>query len=137
VFTTPEGIGMIFIGNAVGAVFAVIAMTVSVIAFPLLLDREVGVSAAVLTSIKVVLRNPLVMALWGVVVATLLAAGFALLVLGLAVVLPVLGHATWHLYRFAVEPDPGPRPPIEVKSRPPHYAAEFPASFFSWITGRR
>lgn len=137
VLTTPAGHSLILSGNLVGALFAVVAMSISVIAFPLLLDRQVSVAAAMLTSIRVILRNPMTMLLWGIVVATLLAAGFALLMLGLAVVLPVLGHATWHLYRLAVEPDSGPRPPIEVKPHERLYAADFPASLIAWFWDRR
>ena len=96
-----------------------------------MLDRHVGVAAAMFTSVRVVLRNPVTMALWGLIVAGALVLGFLLLFVGLAVVLPVLGHATWHLYRRAIEPDPSPRPAIEAKPKGRHYAADFPASLFS------
>lgn len=131
VLTTPEGHGMMFVGNLVGFVFAAIAMSVSVVAFPLLLDRRVSVATAMLTSVRAVLRNPVMMAIWGLIVAAGLVAGFAALFVGLAVVLPVLGHATWHLYRAVVEPDDGPRPAIEIKPRGQRYGADFPASLFT------
>jgi uncharacterized membrane protein len=75
----------------------------SVVSFPMLLDRDVGVVTAVTTSIRAVLANPITMAAWGVIVAGTLTAGSLPFFVGLAVVLPVLGHATWHLYRRVVE----------------------------------
>ncbi|MCB1494895.1 MAG: DUF2189 domain-containing protein [Bauldia sp.] len=104
VFNTPEGIRLILVGNGVGFLFAVAALMISVISFPLLLDRPVSPAVAILTSARVVLANPLTMALWGVIVAALLVVGSLPFFLGLAVVVPVLGHATWHLYRKAVAP---------------------------------
>ena len=99
--------------------------------FPLLLDREVGAAVAVLTSVRVVAANPVTMALWGLIVAALLVIGSLPLFLGLAVVLPVLGHATWHLYRKAVVERTQARAPISARSRPDkRYAAEFPVSLF-------
>jgi uncharacterized membrane protein len=130
VLTTEAGHRMIVIGNAVGLVFAVVAFAVSVVAFPLLIDRDVGAVAAALTSIKAVARNPLTMALWALIVAALLLIGSLPFFVGLAIVLPVLGHATWHLYRKVVETD---LPPREVHPRPPRgrrYAADFPAALF-------
>jgi uncharacterized membrane protein len=70
------------------------------------------------------------MALWGLIVAALLVIGSLPLFLGLTVVVPVLGHATWHLYRRAVEPDPEPHPDYEPREKAPRYAADFPASLF-------
>ena len=78
------------------------------ISFPLLLDRDVGAVEAVLTSVRVVAKNPVMMAIWGLIVAGLLLIGSLPLFFGLAVVVPVLGHSTWHLYRKVVEPDPNP-----------------------------
>ncbi|MEQ8698015.1 MAG: DUF2189 domain-containing protein, partial [Bauldia litoralis] len=104
VLNTPEGMRLILVGNAVGFLFAVLALMISAVSFPLLLDRPVGPIVAILTSVRVVLANPLTMALWGVIVAGLLLIGSVPLFLGLAVIVPVLGHATWHLYRRAVEP---------------------------------
>jgi len=81
--------------------------------------------------VRVVLANPVIMAVWGFIVAVLLVIGSIPLLFGLAVVMPVLGHATWHLYRRAVEPNPGAPP--ELTPEPPgrRYAAEFPASLFA------
>ena len=110
VLTTPAGWGLIIVGNGVGFLFAVLALTLSVVSFPLLLDRDVGAATAILTSVRAVLANPLAMAAWGLIVAALLALGSLPALLGLTVVLPVLGHATWHLYRRVVEPDDSDRP---------------------------
>ena len=74
--------------------------------FPLLLDRDVGARAAVLTSVHAVLENPVPMAVWGLVVAGALLLGSLPFLIGLALVMPILGHATWHLYRKVVEPAP-------------------------------
>jgi uncharacterized membrane protein len=104
VLTTRRGGALIFYGTLVGFIFAVMALAISVVAFPLLLDRQVSAMTAVTTSIKAVTSNPLMMAVWGLAVVVLLAAGSILFLIGLAVVLPILGHATWHLYRKLVEP---------------------------------
>ena len=103
--TTSRGWILIILGNLIGFVFAAVVLAISVVSFPLLLDRDVGAAVAVQTSIRAVLTNPVPMALWGLIVAGLLALGFATLLVGLAIIVPVLGHATWHLYRCVVEPD--------------------------------
>src|SRR3954466_10472828 len=103
--TTSRGWVLIILGNLLGFVFAAVVLAISVVSFPLLLDRDVGAAIAVQTSIRAVLTNPVPMALWGLIVAGLLALGFATLMVGLAVIVPVLGHATWHLYRRVVEPN--------------------------------
>jgi uncharacterized membrane protein len=90
---------MIVMGISVGFLFALLAMMVSVVSFPLLLDRDTGLDTAIGTSFKAVLANPGPMALWGLIVAALLLVGSALVFVGLMVAIPVLGHATWHLYR--------------------------------------
>lgn len=102
VLTTPAGWAMIAIGIGTGFLFAVAALLISVVSFPLLLDRDVGLDTAVRTSIRAVTANPGAMALWGLIVAVMLVLGSLPLFLGLAVVMPVLGHATWHLYRKVV-----------------------------------
>lgn len=103
VLTTGAGWRLILWGNVVGFFFALLILTLTVVSFPLLLDRNVGLRAAVRTSIRAVLRNPAPMAAWGVIVAVLLALGCVPLFVGLAVVMPLLGHATWHLYRRVVD----------------------------------
>jgi uncharacterized membrane protein len=102
VFTTRAGWAMIVVGMAVGFLFALLVLTISVVSFPLLLDRAVGLYAAVATSVRAVATNPGPMAVWGLIVAGALAIGSIPLLLGLIVVMPVLGHATWHLYRKVV-----------------------------------
>lgn len=102
VFLTGAGRTMIVAGLGVGFLFALLAMLLSVVSFPLLVDRDVGLDTAIKTSFRAVLANPGPMALWGLVVAASLLAGMALVFVGLVVAVPVLGHATWHLYRKLV-----------------------------------
>jgi uncharacterized membrane protein len=99
VFTTPAGWTMAIVGVLVGFVFALAVLVLSVVSFPLLIDRDVGMGTAIATSWRVVKANPGTMALWGLIIAVLLVLGSIPLLLGLAIVFPVLGHATWHLYR--------------------------------------
>lgn len=103
VLTTPAGWTMIVAGCAVGFVFAAIALAVSVVSFPLLLDRGGGVGQAVMASVRAVAANPGPMALWGLIVAVALALGSLPALFGLIFVMPLLGHATWHLYRKVVK----------------------------------
>jgi uncharacterized membrane protein len=135
VFTTRPGWILIAVGTGVGFLFAVVVLAISAISFPLLLDRDVGAAVALFTSIRVVVANPVSMALWGLIVTALLVAGSLPFFLGLTVVMPVLGHATWHLYRTAVVPDSAPRPDYQQPDyrppeRPRRHAADFPASLF-------
>jgi uncharacterized membrane protein len=135
IFTTRPGWTLIIVGTGVGFLFAVLVLTISAVSFPLLLDRDVGAAVALLTSIRVVVANPVSMALWGVIVAVLLVAGSLPFFLGLTVVMPVLGHATWHLYRKVIVSDAAPRPDYQQPDysppeRPRRYAADFPASLF-------
>ena len=129
-FTTSAGWKLILVGNAIGFVFAAAVLAMNVVTFPLLLDREVGAMVAVLTSLRVVVANPVTMAMWGIIVAALLLIGSIPLFLGLPVVLPVLGHATWHLYRKVVEADASPRAEFRAPPKGKHFAAEFPVSLF-------
>lgn len=102
VVATREGWIMIVAGMASGFVFALLAMTISLVSFPLLIDRDSGLDTAIATSARAVFENPLPMAAWGLIVAVTLALGSIPLFIGLAVAVPVLGHATWHLYRKLV-----------------------------------
>lgn len=102
VLTTPQGWAMTAVGIAVGAVFAAVAFAISAVSFPLLLDRDTGVAVAVETSLRAIRENPGVMALWGLVVAGGLVLGSLPALAGLIVVMPLLGHATWKLYRKLV-----------------------------------
>ena len=103
VFTTDAGWALIFVGVGVGFLFAVLVLTISVVSFPLLVDRNVGVYTAISTSVDAVRTNPGPIAIWGLIVAVALVVGSLPFLLGLAIVMPVLGHATWHLYRKVVE----------------------------------
>ncbi|MDK3074738.1 DUF2189 domain-containing protein [Sedimentitalea sp. JM2-8] len=104
IFGTSAGWTMLIAGMAVGFVFALAALAVTLVSFPLLIDRHVGLPRAVVTSVRVVRRSPVAALTWGLIVALSLALGAATLFVGLIFVLPILGHATWHLYRRAVEP---------------------------------
>jgi uncharacterized membrane protein len=97
-----------------------------------MLDRHAGAGDAMVTSLRAVARNPVPMAIWGLIVAALLVAGSLPAFIGLAVVIPLLGHATWHLYRETIEPElyPRPLPPRAHRERKP--AADFPANLFPW-----
>jgi uncharacterized membrane protein len=102
VFMTDAGREMIGIGVGVGFLFALLVLAIGVVSFPLLLDRDVGLDTAVWTSVRAVAHNPGPMLLWGLIVAAGLVIGSIPLFVGLVVVMPVLGHATWHLYRKAI-----------------------------------
>jgi uncharacterized membrane protein len=101
-FTTSAGWTMIVVGIGVGFLFALAVLAISVVSFPLLLDRDVGFDAAVLASLRAVAVNPVAMIAWGGIVAAGLVLGSLPAFLGLVFVVPVLGHATWHLYRKVV-----------------------------------
>jgi uncharacterized membrane protein len=102
VFTTQQGWMLILVGNAVGFFFALLVLFISAFSFPMVVDRHVGAGLAAETSVRAVWHNLRTMIVWGIIVAALLAIGFALVLVGLAVVMPILGHATWHLYRKAI-----------------------------------
>jgi len=132
VLTTSQGWWLIVVGCGVGFLFALVALCISVVSFPLMLDRHAGAGDAMVTSLRAVARNPVPMAIWGLIVAALLVAGSLPAFIGLAVVIPLLGHATWHLYREVIEPElnPRPLPPRAHRERKP--AADFPANLFPW-----
>lgn len=102
VFGTEAGWIMIVAGMAAGFVFALAVLMIGAISFPLLIDRDVGVLTAVMTSVRAFRTNPVPMSLWGLIVAGGLVLGTIPALLGLVVVIPILGHATWHLYRALV-----------------------------------
>ncbi len=102
IFLTPEGLAMLAFGTAVGAVFATVLYALTVVSLPMLLDREVDFMTAMLTSFALVRDNPVVMLGWGASIAGLLFVGMLPGFFGLFIALPVLGHATWHLYRRTV-----------------------------------
>ena len=117
VFTTSAGWAMIVGGVGVGFLFALLVLAISVVSVPLLLDRDVGLYTAVRTSIRAVAANPVTMALWGLVIAGSLVIGSIPAFVGLIIVMPVLGHATWHLYRKVVEPSTSPSVLASVPKR--------------------
>jgi uncharacterized membrane protein len=102
-FTTTAGWIMILVGSALGALFALAALAISVVSFPLLLDRQVGLPVAVITSVRVLRASPVVTLAWGGLIGASLFIASIPFLLGLVVVVPIFGHATWHLYRRAVE----------------------------------
>ncbi|SCB56525.1 Uncharacterized membrane protein [Rhizobium aethiopicum] len=106
VFATAQGLQLIIWGNLIGFGFALVVLAISVITFPLLLDRDVGAVAAVVTSIRATVINPVPVLLWGLIVAALLVVGTIPVFAGLALVIPILGHATWHLYRKLIAREP-------------------------------
>jgi uncharacterized membrane protein len=99
---TPNGLTMLAIGTGVGAAMAFVLFSLTVISLPLLLEREIDFISAMICSFQLVLANPLPMLAWGAIVSVLLFAGMLPFFLGLFIVLPVCGHATWHLYRRVI-----------------------------------
>jgi uncharacterized membrane protein len=104
VTSTPEGWLFIALVHADGLIFALVTFSLTVVSFPLLLERDIDFVTAMITSVKAVTTNPRTMLSWGVIVAGLLFLAIVPAFLGLFVILPVLGHATWHLHRRLVEP---------------------------------
>jgi uncharacterized membrane protein len=102
VLSSQRGWQLIVVGNIIGFGFALIVFCISVISFPLMLDRNVSVPDAMATSFQAVVKNPIVLAAWGLIIAGSLVVGFLTAFVGLAVIMPILGHATWHLYRRLV-----------------------------------
>jgi uncharacterized membrane protein len=131
VVTTGRGWTLIVLGVLVGFCFATFALAISVVSFPLMLDRDVGVVPALEASSRVTRANPLAVASWGMIVAVALVLGSLPLFFGLAVVLPVLGHATWRLYRKAIERDITHELPIEGPLNP--NITENPVLRLIWI----
>lgn len=129
-FTTSAGWQLIAIGNGVGLLFAAAVLTLGAISFPMLVDRDVGAATALMTSVRAVMKSPITFALWGVIVAALLVIGSIPAFLGLAVVVPVLGHATWHLYRRTVDAESLPMPHVHPHEPRPGTAADFPVNLF-------
>ena len=104
VLTTPQGWLLAVLGNLIGFGFAAFAFAISVVSFPMIVDRHVGAAEAMHTSIRACLANPVTMAIWALTIAVLLFIGSLPFFFGLAIVVPVLAHASWHLYRRVVEP---------------------------------
>ncbi|MGL4321871.1 MAG: DUF2189 domain-containing protein [Paracoccaceae bacterium] len=102
VLSTPAGWAMAVIGTSVGFLFALLVLAISVVSFPMMLDRDVTLPVAVTTSVRLARENPVVIGTWGAIVAGALALGTIPAMIGLVIALPLLGHATWHLYRAAI-----------------------------------
>ena len=102
IFFSAKGVPFLMVGTAVGAVLAAIAFAISAVSIPLILDRDVGAFTAMATSVSAVLTNWRVMVGWAALIALLGAAGLASFYVGLAVTLPLIGHASWHAYRDLV-----------------------------------
>src|SRR5580693_1722602 len=111
VASTERGWLLVSAGCFIGFCFAAVTLAVSVVSFPLLLDRDAGALTAVETSIKTLLKNPVPMALWGLIVAAALLIGALPFFIGLTLVVPFLAHATWHLYRKVIVRDPAQEHP--------------------------
>lgn len=101
--TTQHGVGFLAVGTVIGAFLACVLFSVTVIAMPLLLDRDIDFVTAMITSVKTVLKNPVAMLGWAVIVTALAIIAMLPAFLGVVFVLPILGHATWHLYKKAIE----------------------------------
>jgi len=117
VLTSGRGWLLIVLSGVIGFCFAALALCISVVSFPLMLDRDVGLVPAVAASLRVSRENPAAVALWGLLVAVALVVGSLPLFLGLAVVMPALGHSTWRFYRRAIERDRSDELPNVVRRR--------------------
>lgn len=106
IFTTTHGWIFLVVGNVTGAVIAIIVFSISVVTYPMLYDRDVDVVTAIVTSVRLVIANPVTMLVWCATIAVLTGLSLITVFAGLFVMLPVLGHASWHLYRRAVGPQP-------------------------------
>ncbi len=104
VFFTPQGWTFLAIGTCVGAFLSAVLFAVTVVAMPMLLDREINFVSAMLTSIRVVSENPVVMLTWAAIISVTMLLSLVPAFLGLTFTLPILGHTTWHLYQRVVEP---------------------------------
>jgi uncharacterized membrane protein len=105
VLTTGRGWMLLVLGGAIGFCFATFALCISVVSFPLMLDRDIGFIPAIAASLRVSRENPVAVALWGFIVAVTLVVGSLPLFIGLAVAMPLLGHSTWRFYRRVIERD--------------------------------
>lgn len=103
-FTTPAGLTFLLLGNFSGALIAISIFSISVISFPMLYDRDIDFVTAMVTSVRLVATNPVSMIIWCAVIGILTGLSILSVFAGLFVVLPVIGHASWHLYRRAVDP---------------------------------
>lgn len=117
VLTTPEGWMMLVVGNIAGALLAISVFSISVVTYPMLYDRNVDFVTAMMTSVRLVLANPVTMAAWCATIAVLTGLALLAALVGLVIMLPVVGHASWHLYKRAVGPVAGTERSDEVTER--------------------
>ncbi|MEM8744523.1 MAG: DUF2189 domain-containing protein, partial [Pseudomonadota bacterium] len=103
---TPNGLGLLIVGTLVGAVLALLVFAVTAVSIPLLMRRKVDAVTAAVTSFQAVALNPAPMLLWGVLIVAMMAVAFATLFVGMIIIFPLIGHATWHAYRSLVVPLP-------------------------------
>ncbi len=104
VFTTPNGLLFLAVGNLAGAIIAAAVFAISVVSFPMLYDRDVDFVTAMVTSVRLVVRNKITMLAWALTIGWMMVVSALSGFLAMIVILPLLGHATWHLYRRAVAP---------------------------------
>ncbi len=116
IFTTPTGLVFLFLGNVVGALIALFVFSISVVSFPMLYDRDIDFVTAMVTSVRLVLASPGPMIAWCILIGLLTVVSLASVFVGLIVVLPVIGHATWHLYRRAIDAGPVAEDPTSATS---------------------
>lgn len=102
VTTTPEGLAFLAVGSVVGLLLSLVLFSVTVISMPMLLDRDIDFITAMITSVRTVLASPVAMLGWGITVTAFAIVAMLPFFLGIVIALPILGHTTWHLYRFAV-----------------------------------
>ena len=102
IFTTPTGLVFLVLGNLTGAIIAFLVFSITVVSFPLLFDRDVDFVTAMITSVNVVRQNPRPLILWWIIIGVLIGLSLLTAMIGLFFTLPVLGHATWHLYTRAI-----------------------------------
>lgn len=105
VTTTPQGWLFLGVGHVIGAVLSTILFSLTVVSFPILLDRNIDFITAMITSVRAVVRNPVPMLCWAAAIVAILVVSSLPMFMGLIVTLPVLGHTTWHLYRKLVAPE--------------------------------
>ncbi len=109
VFTTPNGVLFLVVGNIAGALIAMAVFSITVVSFPMLYDRDIDFVTAMVTSVRLVLKNKKAMLAWAMTIGWMIAVSILSAFVGLVFILPLLGHATWHLYRRAVAPNAAPR----------------------------
>ncbi len=103
IITTPEGWAFVIISHIVGACFSLLLFSITVISIPLIMDRDIDFVTGMITSVKTVMKSPVVMICWGIFIAVTLFFSIIPLFLGLLISLPILGHASWHIYKKAVK----------------------------------